>query len=296
MAQYVVIDIGGTTIKHAVMNHEAECLKSGSITTPKQGEKQIFNSLLDIINSYQKSFMIRGVALSVPGAVNPENGYVYFAGAVTDLTGRYLKKELSTLHLPIELENDANCATLAEKWRGNATECESFICITAGTGIGGGIFINGDLYRGRKGMAGEFGLMSLLFDEQLETALDRFSFSNMGSTRALVEDVSNGLDQKVSGEEIFLLQDNITVNASLNKFYNAFTSGCTNIIHALAPEKLLIGGGISSQPEFINEIKKRMEKIRKETLDITEVSSCYFKNDAGKVGALYHFLKRQKII
>ncbi|HHQ8914824.1 TPA: ROK family protein, partial [Bacillus cereus] len=152
MPQYVVIDIGGTTIKHSVMNHEAEFLKTGVTTTPKQGGNGIFNCLLDIVNYYKKSFLIKGVALSVPGAVNPEDGYVYFAGAVTDLTNRSLKKELSILNLPIELENDANCATLAEKWRGNATQCESFVCITAGTGIGGGIFINGDLYRGEKGM------------------------------------------------------------------------------------------------------------------------------------------------
>ncbi|MBO9130010.1 ROK family protein [Bacillus sp. 165] len=290
---YVVMDIGGSSIKHAVMNEKAECLTSEKTVTPKQGEGLTFPCLIQIIEDYKQHFQISGVALSVSGAVDPVSGYVYFAGAVTDLMHKNVKEELQCVNLPVELDNDVNCVTLAEKWMGHATECQSFVCIAAGTGIGGGIFINGELYRGNKGMAGEFGLMTLHYNQELETAIDQYSYSNLGSSRALVANASKKLGYPVTGEVLFELaeQGNEQALAALDEFYNALAIGAANIIHALAPEKVLIGGGISAQRSVIDEVKERIRRIREEALDVSEIDRCYFQNDAGKVGALYHFLK-----
>lgn len=298
MKHYAVLDVGGGSIKHSVMDENAETLQSGNTLTPMQGTNATFVILKDIIREYQKEFNLYGVALSVPGAVDIVSGYVYYAGAVTDLMGKNLKEELNDLGLPIELDNDVNCITLAEKWMGSAVACENFVCIAAGTGIGGGIFINGKLYRGRLGMAGEFGLMALRFDDQLETVMQRGSFSSLGSTRALVEDASKRMGSLVTGEEIFKLADqgNVDALAALESFYDALAIGTANLIHILAPEKILIGGGVSVQSVVVKEVRNRIARIRKSALDITEVNACHFKNEAGKVGALYHFLTMQGII
>jgi beta-glucoside kinase len=295
MNYYVVMDIGGSSIKHSVVNEKVEFLQTGVDTTPIQNKNLTIPLLIKIIENYKKDFTLNGVALSVPGAVDPKSGYIYFAGSVTDIMDRNLKEELEVVKIPIELDNDVNCVTLAEKWKGNAQECENFICIAAGTGIGGGIFINGDLYRGQRGMAGEFGLMALSYDSHLESVIDRHSFSNLGSTRALVSDASNQLNYTVTGKEIFhlLKEGNKEILTSLDEFYNALAIGVSNIIHAFAPEKVLIGGGISAQPVVIEEVQKRIYAIRKEALDISKVESCYLQNDAGKIGALYHFMKQQ---
>lgn len=298
MKHYAVLDIGGGTIKHAVMDEQAETLKSGITKTPVQGMNATFAILKDIVREYQKEYTLNGVALSVPGAVEIVTGYIHFAGAVTDLMGRNVKEELNDLGLPIELDNDVNCVTLAEKWKGSAMDCDNFVCIAAGTGIGGGIFINGKLYRGRLGMAGEFGLMALRFDNKLETVMQRGSFSALGSTRALVEDASARMDFAVTGEDIFRLADqgNSDALAALENFYDALAIGTANLIHVLAPEKILIGGGVSAQTVVVKEVRNRIARIRKPALDITEVESCSFKNEAGKVGALYHFLTMQGIL
>jgi beta-glucoside kinase len=297
MSYYVVIDIGGSSIKHSVITEQAGFIVSGVDRTPTQGKNLTIPLLTRIIEKYKKEYPLNGVGLSVPGAVDPKSGYIYFAGAVTDLMKKHLREELEAVSVPIELDNDVNCVTLAEKWKGNAQDCENFVCIAAGTGIGGGIFINGDIYRGQMGMAGEFGLMTLSYDQQLESVIDRYSFSNLGSTRALVSDTSNQLNRSVTGEEIFTLlqQENPKVLQSLDEFYHAMAIGVCNIVHAFAPEKVLIGGGISAQPIVLNEVRKRISTIRKEVLDISKIESCYFKNDAGKIGALYHFMKQQQV-
>ncbi|OJT61853.1 ROK family protein [Bacillus altitudinis] len=293
MSHFVVIDIGGTTIKHSLMTRDAEMKKSGETLTPEQGMGKTFQEIEEIVASYRNETEIEGLALSIPGAVDIESGYVHFAGAVTDLMHQNVKETFKHLGLRVELENDVNCVTLAEKWKGHAKACQHFVCITVGTGIGGGIFLNGDLHRGSIGMAGEFGLMTLSYGEQLHEAINEYSFSNLASTRSIVEKAEAQIGEVMSGQEIFQRAAEGCVHALrlLNSFYDALSIGICNIVHALAPEKLLIGGGISARTEVLREVKDRMKRIRKETLDITEVDLCALGNDAGKVGALFHFLR-----
>lgn len=298
MSYYVVMDIGGTFIKHSVMNEIAESMTASSTPTPKQGDNEIFSCMKKIIEDYRQQYEIEGIALSIPGLNEPISGLVYSTSAISDFTGKNLKEELKEFGLPIEFENDVNCVTLAEKWKGNAIDCQSFVCVTSGTGIGGGIFINGDLYRGQRGMAGEFGLMALKYDENLETILKRYSFSQISSTKVLAGTMSEKLGKSLNGEALFTMasEGNKEVIAALDDFFNGFAVGIANIIHALAPEKILIGGGISAQPSLIKELKDRVAIMSRNAVDITEIDSCYFKNDAGKIGALYHFFKRQNRI
>jgi beta-glucoside kinase len=298
MDLFAVFDIGGTSIKHSVMDRQGQALIASTHPTPEQGDNKIFEVLSSIINKYKKRYPIKGVALSVPGAVDIDSGEVYFAGAVTDLMHKRIKEELKDVGLPIELENDANCSALAEKWKGNAVHNENFVCITVGTGIGGAIFLNGDLYRGKFGMAGEFGLICLNMSNNLESLIDNYSFSRIGSTWNLVNRVSKFYNKKITGEEIFQLyrQGNENVVREVNSFYNALAIGTANLIHALAPEKVLFGGGVSSQKNFISEIKDRIKKIRPEALEISEIDHCLYFNQSGQLGALYHFLKQRNAL
>jgi beta-glucoside kinase len=288
---YLVFDIGGTTVKFSVMDKQANVVESSSCPTPNQGEGQIFKLIIEIANNYKRKWKLNGIALSVPGAVDVESGYVHFAGQVTDFIGKSIKEELAEIGLPIELENDANCATLAEKWKGNAQECMSFICLTIGTGIGGGIYLDGLLKRGKNGMAGEVGLMILNTTEPLDTLIETRTFSRLGSTWNLINRVNLKTGKKLSGEEIFdgYYSKDKMIEREVESFFDAIGIGTANLIHTLAPEKILFGGGISEQPGFADHIKERLKKIRPETLDITEIGVCKFKNLAGQIGALYHF-------
>lgn len=268
MGFFAVIDLGGTSIKHSVMDETGTMLHSRSIPTPVPGQEKTFSALAGIIRAYQRDFDIQGAAVC-------DSGYIHCAGAVKDIEHKSIKEELSSLQLPVEFDNNANCAAFAEKRRGNARECQKFVCFTAGTGIGGGIFINSDMYRGRKGPAGEFGLMTLQFDQQLDTIINRYSFSNPGSAYSLTDRFFNETGKQVDGVELFNLADrnNQPAQTELMHFYDALAVGTANIIHSLVPEKVLIGGGVSTQPLVIHEVKKRVACIWPEAVHTSEIDS-----------------------
>ncbi|MFY0760250.1 ROK family protein [Metabacillus dongyingensis] len=293
-----VFDIGGTSVKSAVMNSDGKVIESNVHQTPPQGNNEIFTMLIDQTEEYKQKYPIKGIALSVPGAVDVHTGNVFFAGAVTDLQNKRVKEELKCLKLPIELENDANCAALAEKWKGNAIANNHFVVLTVGTGIGGSIFINNELYRGRQGMAGEFGLMCLQITEKLPLLMETATLSRLGSTWNLIDRVNNRLHQAYTGEEIFDLyqKKNQVITEEVEAFFTALAVGTVNIIHSLAPEKILFGGGVSSQEAFISLLKDKIGLIRPEALELTNIDHCRYFNQSGLLGALHHYHRQRNIV
>jgi beta-glucoside kinase len=113
------------------MDEKGIMLHSRSIPTPVLGQEKTFSALAGIIRAYQRDFDIQGAELSIPGAAVCDSGYIHCAGTVKDIEHKSIKEELSSLQLPIEFDNNANCAAFAEKRRGNARECQNFVCFTA---------------------------------------------------------------------------------------------------------------------------------------------------------------------
>ncbi|WP_026581583.1 ROK family protein [Bacillus sp. J33] len=289
MIHYLVYDIGGTSVKLSIMDEHSNVIERASFSTPAVRNGSIFQLLIETAKSYQEKYTLSGLALSVPAAVDEKSGYVHYAGQITDFTGKNIKNELADLGIPIELENDANCAALAEKWKGNAQDCSSFVCLTIGTGIGGGIYLNGDLYRGKKGMAGEVGRMYMNASQPIEKNI----LSRLGSTWNLLHRVFLKTGERMTGEELFkryYLNDH-RISEIVDTFFDMLAVGSANLIHTLAPEKILFGGGISEQPNFADHIRERLHLICPDLLSITEIEVCKFGNAAGQVGALYHFLR-----
>jgi beta-glucoside kinase len=163
--------------------------------------------------------------------------------------------------------------------------------VTIGTGIGGGIFLDGKLRRGKKGMAGEVGLMIMNSTESLDTLVETSTFSRLGSTWNLLNRVFLKTGEELTGEELFdrYHKKDHCVQGEVEAFFDAIAIGTANLIHTLAPEKVLYGGGISEQSEFTNHINERLKKIRPEIVGMTEIDVCKFRNLAGQIGALYHF-------
>lgn len=295
MKLFSVLDIGGTFVKAAVMNENGDILSEERIPTPEQGDGEIFQLIRDIVNKNMSEYeSICGLALSVPAAVNVDNGLVSYAGSVTDLIGIRIKEELSDLGIPIELENDANCAALAEKWKGNAVDCDSFLCVTVGTGIGGAIFINDGIFHGQDGMGGEFGLMVLSHKENIEELFDKWTFSKLSSTWNLIHHLNLYFNMERTGEEWFKLYDNgdTEVAKIVEQFFYRLSLGVINLMHIFAPEKILIGGGISERSDLIEFIRKQVEQVPTPIAKQIKIEECRQKNQAGLTGALYHFIKR----
>lgn len=298
MTYYTVLDIGGTSVKAAVMNETGAIISEEIISTPEQGDGEIYNLIRQIVAKNKIDYQsIAGLALSIPAAVNIENGYVSYAGAVTDLVGTYVKEELADLNIPIEVENDANCAALAEKWKGHAMDIDSFLCVTVGTGIGGAIHLENGILHGQEGMGGEFGLMLLGHTDPIEDLFATQSFSRVSSTWNMINHLNKHFETTRTGEEWFALYDHgdIEVAKIIERFYYQMSLGIINLMHLFAPEKILIGGGISGRADLIQYIQRQVLKAPTPLATKVIIEACKFENLAGSTGALYHFLKRQNV-
>lgn len=295
---YIVFDIGGTSIKYSLMNENGEMVTSESTETPEQGYGKTQKLLVDIIDNYKKDYKLDGVAMSVPGGIE-DDGYIHFMGQVTDLQDMYLNKYIKEhTGLDCTYDNDVNCVAMAEKYMGNAVDNKNFVCITIGTGIGGGVFINNQLYRGYRGMAGEFGINILEHRISELEDMEYRTFSRLGSTYNLISRVNKLKNMNLDGKQVFELAEkgDEEVQKLIEDFYFALAIGIYNISYSFAPEKVLIGGGLSVRNDLIENIESKLKLLNKDILEFVKIDTCKFQNESGKIGALYNFLTKNRKI
>ncbi|NWQ39628.1 ROK family protein [Bacillus sp. EB106-08-02-XG196] len=297
MKAYMVFDIGGTYIKYAVMNENGTKLEGGKVPTPQEGLEEFLQKISEIVTLYRQSYAFQGIALSSPGAVDVKSGYIGGASAIPYIHNVPITELIrERTDLDVSIENDANCAALAEGWLGAAKETDYYICVVIGTGIGGSIVMNHTILRGASLHGGEFGYM--IMGDPLNNPLES-TWSQVASTNALVQEVERrkSLEKgSLDGEKVFLLaaEGDAVADDCIKIFYKKLASGIYNIKYALDPGKILIGGGISKRPEVIEGINQELKQLKDEiaTLDIT-VEACHFDNDANLIGALFHNLNRK---
>lgn len=137
MAYYVAFDIGGTFIKYALLQDEGTIINKAKVETP-HSLNELYQVLTHIVNAFKQTHHIEGIAISAPGAVDSDTGIIKGASALPYIHGPNIKTDLEKLtNLRVEIENDANCAALAEVWLGNAKNTKDAMFVVIGTGIGG---------------------------------------------------------------------------------------------------------------------------------------------------------------
>lgn len=293
-------DIGGTFIKLSVINEKGEILLRDKLPTPnKDGKHEIPKLLVEKIREMSMYFKIDSVGISTAGQVDSEKGEIVFASEnIPGYTGAkissYLRKELN---IPSYVENDVNAAAMGEMWMGAAKGRKSFLCITLGTGVGGAIVINGKLYKGVYGGAGELGHMVINYHGEDCSCGGKGCLERYSSTSALVRAYkrafkeSNGQDVDVNGEKIMKLvrSGDALAKSVYADFLEYLATGIASVVHILDPGLVVIGGGISAQGEvFINELNEVFKKkVMKSYADRTELALASLMNDAGVIGAAY---------
>ncbi len=297
--KYLAIDVGGTAIKYLLTDESAKTIEIKEIKSNTESQDGLFDSLDKIISPNLNQ--IDGIALSFPGSIDVKKGIVHVAenfGWIEDLPlksileGRYSKR--------VWIENDGKCCALAEFCRGNLSDVKNGAVMGLGTGIAGGIIINGELYRGITGCAGEFSSMidnlknpgNALKLSQIagyKSLLNRYTKSK--DSNFMLNDAHEFFENYYSGDEmaIYVLKD-----------YAKAVSGAIITIQAILDlEKFCIGGGISSQDALIDEISQEVHDyfINNQLRSIKEpiIEGCFFRNAAGCVGALYNFLSMERI-
>lgn len=291
MSYYVGIDIGGTYVKYGVIDNQGKLVESGKIPTRYESQA-LLTDLKKITKTYQQTYSIIGVGVSTPGIINDE-GYMQTAGAIKGFIGIQLADLLSTeLGLPVHVESDGKAAAAAEKWIGNARHEANFVCLTLGTAVGGAIYINHQLYRGLGGLAGEFGLSLVGRNKSYkEEAAARYS----GVVAGLCRNYSIKVQERVlEAEEIFRRRDNGDKIAAdcIAEFYHDVALLVVNVAVTVAPDVILIGGGISANEAVIEAIQSAYQEICQSysTLGLIQMPRllpCSLHNHAGMIGAVY---------
>ncbi len=291
MNKYLCIDVGGTAIKMGVYDEEGNLFKTMSQRTP--------DSLKDMYQLFENAFYqehdIVGVALSMPGAVDSEKGIIGGSSAIDYIHGPCIQTDLQTcLKVPVSMENDANCAALAEVWKGAASDVENCCFIVSGSGIGGAVVKNRRIHKGQHLHGGEFGYMIADFDYETK---EMKTWSDVGSTVAVVKAVAKELEVAVDsldGKEIFdHYHDNPVYFRAVDLFYWVLAQGIYNLQYVYDPQKIIIGGGISVREDLLDEVNQRLDQIFN-TFTHAKVRpcilTCQFHNEANLLGALFHFL------
>ncbi len=292
--QYFAIDLGGSFIKFGILNDRCEVLFKDKIATPKGASiEDLYGVFDEIIKPLTEKYSINGIAVSAPGLVT-DQGTVKGVSSIPCLHGPNIKADLSArYHLPVAIENDANCAALAEVNKGCAQGLDNVLFVVCGTGIGGAVISNGKLHKGRNLFAGEFGML-VQYDHDKSTMR---SFSSLASTGNLAIRASEAMGRSLLGLEVFALADagDEICQAHVTSFYNHLATLLTNIQCAYDPELIVVSGGVTGREQFGQELEAAIETINKLRGPLaveTQVKVATFKNDANLIGAVFNLLRQ----
>ena len=292
MKKVLAFDFGGTTIKYAIVQEDHQLLYEGKIQTEVL-DYQVFCKKIFAIADRMKT-QVEGIAVSLPGAVNPGTGEIYSSGAIECLEGSLFFEELQKRYrMPVTFENDASCAALAEFYAGAGRGCRNIVMIVLGTGIGGAAIINGQPLCTEHYFSGEFGYLVLDYENML-------TWEDLsGSVISVVRKVKNlGVPYaEMDGEEIFdLYQKDEKVTEILERFYKMLACGCYTIQAIFDPECIIVGGGINRRKDLIGNINRYMEQIcrQRKIRQKPRIITGNFLDRANLIGACCHFWNDSK--
>ena len=280
-----VLDIGGTSIKSAIFRNGCLYEVKETDTNAILGGNYVINRAKEILKSYGD---FDGIGISTAGQVDFEKGKIRYANNnIPGYTGMPIKEILDTeFQVPVIVENDVNAAAIGEAHYGAGIGFQNFICLTYGTGVGGAIVLNGDIYRGSTFSAGEMGAM-IIHPEDRDAMKDMYSgcYEKYASTSALVSKVSSIDHSITNGREIFKALDRKEIKAAVDQWIQEISFGLSSLIHIFNPSCVILGGGVMEQEYILDHVKENvminiMESYRNVLITKTELG-----NKAGMFGA-----------
>ncbi|AIG43381.1 TPA: ROK family glucokinase [Streptococcus suis] len=312
------IDLGGTSVKLAILTTEGEIQEKWSIKTNILDEGS--HIVPDIIDSIKHRFESHGltkddflgVGMGSPGVVDSEAGTVIGAYNLNWKTLQLVKEQFETaLGLPFFIDNDANVAALGEQWVGAGNNNPNVVFMTLGTGVGGGVIAAGNLIRGVKGAGGELGHITVDFDEPfactcgkkgcLETVASATGIVNLSRRYAdqyagdakLKQMIDDGQD--VTAKDVFdLAKEGDDLALIVYRHFSEYLGvACANIAAVLNPAYIVLGGGVSAAGDFLLDGVRKVfaENSFPQIKESTQIVLATRGNDAGVLGAASLVLK-----
>ncbi len=313
IAKYLGIDIGGTAVKMGIVTKNGEILSKSQFPVAFDGyETPILVTVLKSTDLFLSENNIDpealgGIAVSATGQIDSNLGIVAGSGGnIKNWVGARIKEEFEAKYRKKTVViNDANCVALGEAWIGNARGKKNALIFTIGTGLGGGIMVDDRILLGESGFAGELGHFSIHYEGRPCTCGNRGCFEQYASMTALVKQVKSYVEEEniiVDGEinGMYIFEEVKRGNEGIARIVDAWiddiSHGITSLVHVFNPEVVLIGGGVSLQKElFIDKLEQKLQsRIMPNFRKKLQLLPAKLGNDAGMVGAVYHFLKNEE--
>lgn len=305
---YIGIDLGGTNIAVGLVTEEGKILET--ISVPTKAERDYTEIVKDMAEVSKKVCEkagvdiseVKAVGIGCPGSIDNELGECAYSNNLKMEHAKVADEFRKHLDLPVNLENDANAAALGE-YAINGKGTKSFVFITLGTGVGGGVIIDGKIYRGFNGVGAELGHTVLVAGGEDCTCGRKGCWEAYASVTALIRQTKQALEEnadtimhemvkeegKVSGKTAFVAAkkgDKVALEV-VNKYFEYIAEGITNMVNIFQPEKIVIGGSISKEGEYLlnpvrefvakNDYNRYMAKAQ------IEIATLF--GDAGIIGA-----------
>lgn len=290
------IDIGGTDTKIGLVDIHQKILASETIKTdasrsPEEVIGDIGRSALQLLEAQGIAMdQCVGVGIGVPGTVDRKKGIVLYSNNIKWENVKLVREMGKYLPLPTKIANDADCAALGEVVAGAGKECQDVIMLTLGTGVGGGIILDGNIYEG-KGIGGsELGHMVIVENGEPCTCGRRGCLEAYASATALVREAKKATGYILTPQEIFAGagQGDRKLQEVVDTYIRRLGIGIVNIVNIFRPQLVLIGGGISGQGETLtrplNEIVNA-NCFGGDKGQIPVIETATLGNEAGMIGA-----------
>jgi glucokinase len=301
------VDLGGTKIAAGVVDETGNVVAQDRRPTPSLSADDVVDSMVDIINSLARGREVVGVCVAVPGFVDATRSRLLFTPNLPMQEEPLRSRIESRVHLPVVIENDANAATWGEVRYGVARNARNAVMLTVGTGLGGGLVIDGRLVRGFTGVAAEVGHMTYVQDgapcgcglngcwEQYASgnALLRIARERAASRRsdaAILLSLGDGTPEGIQGEHITTAAQKgcpVAIEA-FNELGDNLGRGMASLSALLDPEIFIIGGGVSVAGDLL--VKPASEAFEKHLTArkfriLPKIVAASMGNEAGLIGA-----------
>lgn len=294
MKYAIGVDIGGTNIPSALIDETGSILaviekKTLAHDGPQAVVDRISESIKELSSKVDPSDIL-GIGLGAPGALDLKEGTIITSPNLSSWKDVPILKMLNKkTGIKVYMDNDANCAAIGEHWIGAAKGANNAVMITLGTGVGGGIIINGKIFRGSHGTAGEIGHITIEKDGRPCGCGNRGCLEAYASATGAVKTAEEMGLSGLTAYEIFLKaeQGDQTATRVLNESGKYLGIGIASFANIFDPDAIIIGGGFASAEKYLipSAIEEAYKRSFKTVMDKIKIHRAQLGNNAGIIGA-----------
>lgn len=319
------LDFGGSSVKYGIVDQNGGLSEISRAPAPLESREQFVRLVKELYKGVEAK--VDGVAISIPGYVDAKTGTLSHSGMYQKLWGICIPQLLRDLNCLVTVENDGNCGALSEFWKGALTGCQDGVVIMLGSGIGGGMIKEGKIHHGRGAAAGEIsymilkpgkygfmnsaifdiGMIGMTYKMCLAKKLD-LSVQDYAETLLAIDSMNpesplkDGQLKKIKadGKQMFcwLEEGEPEIEKIYREFIENLAALVNNIQVVYAPERIAIGGGLSTRKQVFSDLKLELERFYTSLgIDSTlkaDVTACKYLDETNLLGAAYHFMTKRE--